>query len=668
MVHFPIFERLEVENYGLYPGMPDQPGIDIHFKPGLTLILGVNGLGKTTLITILYRMLAGAYDLPRATIEAPELGGSSLSTTPLKPKGRALFASRVQDLAVDATATLHLSIAQKRITIRRHLKDLRLLAFHVDEAKPIDNEDLYQELLPEFSSVSSFGDWLLLLRQMVFYFEDRKELVWDASAQRHIFRTLFLSPQEARVWYRREREILELDSRYRNDNAALTRMKKRIAADEKAVGEEASLRAELISLTALQEEDETTHTALAANFDDLDSRRRSLRKELLTAELMVDQSARTLESEKLTLLKNYFPSEKQTAQYLYSLLIAQGHCAICGNEAKAVAEEFSDRIKNCKCVVCGSGLASHTPNENIISLPAWKVQSLYEKLEADRTRVFSLRDELKNVSDQYDDFDVRLNDTRRAITERARRINQIVNALPQDSEEEARVKSDFSSLSKLLSEDRENLTKLTTSFKELIDRANDQILQKSMEIKEAFAEFAEGFLAENVQLKWSPVYGTLGQTGTVKVAFPAFDLEMSGSDFTAPVARAGPEAVSESQREFIDLAFRMALIQVASGSSGGSLVIDAPESSLDAFFVKRAADVLCRFGKPNSNNRLVVASNLVDGQLLPEMIKKGIPLEEEDRRLVNLMKIAVPTAALRENQLEYEKALEKILTSGGLGE
>ena len=38
MIALPVFERLTVENYGLYPDQDSgAPGLDIVFKPGLTL-------------------------------------------------------------------------------------------------------------------------------------------------------------------------------------------------------------------------------------------------------------------------------------------------------------------------------------------------------------------------------------------------------------------------------------------------------------------------------------------------------------------------------------------------------------------------------------------------------------------------------------------------------
>jgi DNA repair exonuclease SbcCD ATPase subunit len=54
MIEFPILEELVISGYGLFPGMTDSGGLRVTFRPGLTLILGANGLGKTTLITIWY--------------------------------------------------------------------------------------------------------------------------------------------------------------------------------------------------------------------------------------------------------------------------------------------------------------------------------------------------------------------------------------------------------------------------------------------------------------------------------------------------------------------------------------------------------------------------------------------------------------------------------------
>ncbi|MBU9147449.1 AAA family ATPase, partial [Burkholderia multivorans] len=64
MINLPVLERVRVSNYALYVGTPDSPGLDHTFRPGVNVIVGINGLGKTTLLNILLRSLTGASDIP----------------------------------------------------------------------------------------------------------------------------------------------------------------------------------------------------------------------------------------------------------------------------------------------------------------------------------------------------------------------------------------------------------------------------------------------------------------------------------------------------------------------------------------------------------------------------------------------------------------------------
>ena len=83
MVNFPIFQRLEITQYGMFPGAQGaEPGLHVDFLPGLTLVLGTNGLGKSTLVTIMYRLLTGPFDIPGLTGRV-DLGNISLVPKPL---------------------------------------------------------------------------------------------------------------------------------------------------------------------------------------------------------------------------------------------------------------------------------------------------------------------------------------------------------------------------------------------------------------------------------------------------------------------------------------------------------------------------------------------------------------------------------------------------------
>lgn len=57
-VRFPRIERVRIANYGLFPGSK-KLGVDFIFHPGVSVIAGINGLGKTSLLRMLYSILLG---------------------------------------------------------------------------------------------------------------------------------------------------------------------------------------------------------------------------------------------------------------------------------------------------------------------------------------------------------------------------------------------------------------------------------------------------------------------------------------------------------------------------------------------------------------------------------------------------------------------------------
>ena len=47
-VRLPIYTQVGMDGFQMYPGLPDRPGIHHDIEPGLHLVAGVNGLGKTS--------------------------------------------------------------------------------------------------------------------------------------------------------------------------------------------------------------------------------------------------------------------------------------------------------------------------------------------------------------------------------------------------------------------------------------------------------------------------------------------------------------------------------------------------------------------------------------------------------------------------------------------
>lgn len=120
MNRFPIIDRLKVENYRLFPGTEETPGIDFSFQTGVSLLAGINGLGKTTLVNMLYRLIVGPWELPKDDGNARF--GAAARGSVVQWSGRTrFFSQRVADHAKQATASIWFRIGDHQFFVCRSL-------------------------------------------------------------------------------------------------------------------------------------------------------------------------------------------------------------------------------------------------------------------------------------------------------------------------------------------------------------------------------------------------------------------------------------------------------------------------------------------------------------------------------------------------------------------
>ena len=153
-VRFPIIEHICIDGYLLYPGKEDSPGLNHPFLSGMNVIVGINGVGKTTLLNILFRMLAGDKDLR----DGEELGDSKRSLATIRDAN--LFARIVPDRARDATASLKFRLGEHSVEIKRSLRNLELLEMKIDppsphEIKLDDLDDMYKMVVPRIGPLGA---------------------------------------------------------------------------------------------------------------------------------------------------------------------------------------------------------------------------------------------------------------------------------------------------------------------------------------------------------------------------------------------------------------------------------------------------------------------------------------------------------------------------------
>ena len=101
-------------------------------------------------------------------------------------------------------------------------------------------------------------------------------------------------------------------------------------------------------------------------------------------------------------------------------------------------------------------------------------------------------------------------------------------------------------------------------------------------------------------------------------------------------------------------------MSVAAEGEPASLVVDAPEASLDFLFAERAGQQLASFSRAHADNRVIITSYLPSEHLVLAFLAGVSDLKERDQRIVDLIRHAAQNAALRADRPLYEKFLDRV--------
>lgn len=118
-VQIPILHRVQIDGYDLYPGDDvGGDGLSADLLPGANIVVGINGVGKTTLLNATFRALSGPVDWKKRRLDRP---AGTTSTELGKWRDQEYFSERVPDLARDAVITAEVALGTHRIVLSRRL-------------------------------------------------------------------------------------------------------------------------------------------------------------------------------------------------------------------------------------------------------------------------------------------------------------------------------------------------------------------------------------------------------------------------------------------------------------------------------------------------------------------------------------------------------------------
>lgn len=671
MIRLPVLTHISITNFGLFPGQPAGVGLDHEFEAGLTLIAGINGLGKTTILMAILRALTGPFDV--TSEGAPHALGVSVPENPaaLRPKQIAFFAQRVADSAKDAHVILSATFGEQTLRVTRRLADLTLVECLIDGVSlphagaRAEREARFQAALADLMGLGTFIDVLLVLHHVLLFHEDRPGALWDENAQRQVLRALFLERNDATRVAQLERLVQSADSQARNIQTRITATeadlrdaRKREAGSEGVI---AQLEAEQKLLDAELVEAARLDRVLA----DLEAERQTVRLEHEKAKHEREEATGGVERLKYTALLNLYPTMDDAARLVVARIMTQAKCLVCDAEAEEKRKELEALVESGCCPACG---APPEQQERIVAPHKFeqaKLDQARKQADLARTEEEAKAARLRVIAASYAQTLTKVGDLRRSIADRKARDQRLRASLPQNTTSD-QIEQTLMTLRRQQLEWQTKLAEHMLELRTLLTEKEELVTSRSAELMSSFVELTNALLAEEarlVQVTAEPRYTQAGRAAD-RLRVPAFQADMAAANRPGLVRRNDPSDVSESQRELIDLAFRLSLVRVATQGAPSTFIMETPEASLDGLAMERVGAALAKFGR-SSENRLIVTSNLSNAGLITSLF--GGPASSDTdvtarrSRLVNLLKIAAPNRALDRDRDKYEKLLDDAL-------
>ena len=576
------------------------------------------------------------------------------------------FERRVADGAENATVALSARMGDRQITISRRLKDISLEGLALDE-KNIElpttgekREGIFQSRITELIGLSSFVDVLLVLHHVILFHENRPGALWDPNAQRQLLRALCLNKQDASRVVELERDLQSADSQARNVHARITATEKQWRKAMQREAESEGILAEIEAEQQLLDAELREVERLQEVLEQVDVARKAARLAYERAKIERESAIGAIERLKYTALLRYFPNMDDTTRLVISRIMTDSRCLVCNAPAEEKRIELEKQVAGGFCPVCG---AEPITQANVVAPHKFDQTKLeQERRRAERAKLEENTKfrELRDSTTEYEKTLAQLAQTRQSIEERKRKDARLRAKLPHTTTSSEH-KNVVIALGKEFREWKERRATSLHELRAFLADREEIIKSGSRQLAETFVRLTQTLLAEKVrlvQVSAEPRYMQAPGHVEDRLQVPAYAAEMEAADRPGFIRRADSSEVSESQRELIDLAFRLALVEVFGGSC--TFVMETPEASLDGLAMERVGRALTTFADEN-DNRLVVTSNLSNTGIITALFGGPIPKEQSNarmQRVLNLLEVAVPNHALLQNRERYDTLLQ----------
>ena len=609
-IYLPELQRINIKNYTLYPN-----GLDYSydFVKGVNLILGGNGMGKTTFVNIIKFGLIGLYK------KAKDLTRTYLDRAIVK---RLLYPSNYfsargdESIQVDAEAIviLHFFIKGTHFVVRRSLETGCLLSVTVnginlggeiieeERYERLDDKDKEQYLLYSYErgveehSNLTFDDLIFFVNEILFFGENHNTVLWNngidgrTDVQNELFNKYFNEPDLDRERQEMQRQAKYYDSLSRHRSEDMRVLNKLVAKINAASSNNTETSSPTIDIVALKSRIESIGEDIIA----IRSKQAALENEISILQGEINRSsmqASRLDEDKKRIEREMNASLWETLHPQYDVFvknIQMNHlCPMCSHEADQLLEKVNEATTH--CFMCGNDIHQSANSELISQYKTITLEhkNIYQSITNKQRKIRALEDGLTQFDKDFREKDLQ----KRTLQQQLRELEYKRSSSVEPDKLQA-LDDERNRLEAEKNENQKKSAECAAKAQELTNRIEEEILSNVSRFSALFSSYAEHFLGVPCSLEYAKYEGD-----DFKRFYPVIDGKI----------RRQEESLSESQRFFVDHSFRMSILSFFY-QSPSFYIVETPDSSLDLSYEKNAAGVFLQFLK--KPNIIIVTSNL----------------------------------------------------------
>lgn len=636
-IYLPTLKRVKISNYSLF-----RKDIDYEFILGLNLIIGGNGIGKTTFINIIKYALIGLY---KKDLDVRVYKGEKRLIRGNYANCSTFFRNRTEekDSDKDGSVELWFDINETSFYVKRSLFDVKIeKAIYIKDYKEYiiegvaskqdlykgydyyndknDNTNLqynYERIVSEVSNLSDFEDLIFFVNQILFFGESRENVLWSRSVQERLLSSFLndSSLERERKEYTLEAKYQDSISRHKQEEIkAITRVLKQINKNE-------NMEYDLLTVMKEIEHLETLKSQFENNREDYQKKIELLYNE--NAQLTKKINEKEEEKGKLDIeFKKKFWQNVNPKYEIYKRQYESNNiCPICNSDISKKTIDY----KSDECFFCHTKIICDPSQLNDIDRITSELNLLKEKRMNTEKNIILYEKELKEIDSRYRENKVVLFNKEKQL-----RFLEKSDNITQEKKES----SYLAMISRIneLTVEKEKAIELSEKSKKnaliIMQEIQNNLLEITKSISNIFSIFAENFMKLSCYLTLEKTKGS-----DVKLFLPVIDTKI----------RYDSEELSESQRFFVDYSFRMSILSYFY-ETPSFYICETPDSSLDISYEENAVEIFMKYlEKPNS---LILTSNLNNSTFITKILGRA-----DNKKILNLLKYGKISLVQKNNEM-----------------